>query len=304
VDHFTRHSLSSREHLSTVLHFLRCHYGSSIKDQLELTRNQWERLIKGKAVDLDRYQETLQRLGLTPLTLKMGNVDPGILINHLEGQRDYLPSSYKVAAFSSKKIGRSLMELLERFYGTQLKHHLLASLQIGPQFFESEHTPPKVSTILYSNIYKLLKSSYGFSDQDLYWLGQKTTETDLSPHWEQRYNASSLVDAYTDYLDQITLFVEQSYSYELHRLNAKEVVFRKRPGKQMQEILNTKVYGNHESCVYSMGFTSTVGYYSQGQYPKAKKTKCLYEGDDCSEFTVSLNDFSSPPYFPHGTLLQ
>lgn len=289
--------INTREKLSLLYHFLRCHYGSSIRDRLEIKRSEWNRLITGRPIDIDVLDNHLSQLGINRITLQYKHFDPNLVVDYLEGRRTFLPNFYKQGAFSSKKIGTSLLHIIEKHYGEKIKQHLLQSLQVGVDFFETNTTQNKVSTLLYSHIYEYLRSQGGLSEKDLYWIGQKTTKTNLNPHWSDRYRGSSLTQAYADYLEQISLHVEQSYQYELYRINQKEVIFRKRPSPLMQEILHSSVYGNHESCVYSLGFTSSVGYYTNGLFPVAKKTRCLYQGDRFSEFHVDLTQFSQPSYF-------
>jgi hypothetical protein len=290
--------INPRQRLANLYQYLRCHYGPSIRDRLEIKKSQWTRLLTSQPIDVDVLDYHLSQLGINQLTLQRQHFEPALVVNFLEGQKNYLPSYYRIGAFSSKRIGISLFSIIENNYGKKTKDHILKSLQIGESFFDNTSSHNNVSTLLYSHIYEFLRSQIGVSEKDLYWIGQKTTMTDLNPHWKERYCGYTHAQAYADYLEQISLHVEQSYQYELYCLNKKEVIFRKRPSPLMQELLHSKIYGNHESCVYSLGFTSSVGYYANGLFPLAKKTRCLYQGDSFSEFVVDLTEFSPPSYFP------
>lgn len=303
--YYCNQRLNPRERLANLYQFLRCHYGSSIREKLEIKKSQWSRLLLAKPIEVDALDSYLSQLGINQLTLQQQYFEPSLVVDYLEGQKNYIPDFYKVGAFSSKRIGVSLLEIIKKSYGEKTKQHLLKSLQIGEDFFNTTTSSQnKVSTLLYSHMYEFLRTQIGVSEKDLYWIGQKTTMTDLNPHWKERYNGLTHTQAYTDYLEEISLYVEQSYQYELYRLNKKEVIFRKRPNPLMQELLHSRIYGNHESCVYSLGFTSTVGFYANGLFPLTKKTRCLYQDDKFSEFVVDLTVFSQPSYFPATTYPQ
>lgn len=265
-----------RRQLPELLKYLRYHEGVEVRDQLQLNRTQWDRLIQSRPMEFETTCRLLEALGLNFFSFLGPSLDYEACRKHLRGDYCYIPKAYLRAAYSSNRIGRNLLSILEDYYGSFLKLSLMRTLQIGESYFSPQNDHRTVCTLLYAKIYQTLKALYGFTDEDLYWIGQKTAFYNSDTPLQRKFSQKGVKDAYAEYLEEITRIVERSYDYELARLSEREVIFRKRPAGELQDILQTKLYGNHESCVYSIGFTTTIGFYANGAFPLAKKTRCLY----------------------------
>lgn len=279
-------------------------YGHELCTDLGLKRREFERLIHARPFPCERLEDLLSQLNINLDSFSLSDPDPFLAANFLKGHGlNHLPERYLVAAYSKRRIGRIIFSILETYFGPHLTDSLRRAFQIGPEFFNMENDEKRVCTELYANIYKWLKVRFGLEDQHLYWIGQRTAEHHEKGSLGKMFQSMSRDQAYEFFLEEVAKYVEQSYRYELYYCSKDKVVIRKRFAPHMLEEFKSKSYGNPECDIYSLGFATTVGYFSTTCFPVAEKTACLYDQSRYTEFSINLKQFDSPSRFPQPSSL-
>lgn len=294
------HSLCLPQKVSLFFNRLKDQHGSQLRSDLDISRREFERLSAGKPFGVERLNDILKQLNMNFGTfLYFDEPDVELASLYLKGEKpDGLPSQYLKAAYSKRRIGRIIFAILDKYFNPCISESLARTLQIGPQAMKGCHDDERVCTELYASLYSILKSQFGLTDSHLYWIGQRTAEYHEKESLGKKFLGLSREQAYQYFLDEVANYVEQSYQYELYKCNKNEVVIRKSYAPKILEMFNTKTYGNAETDMYSLGFTTTVGYFSSTCFPRAVKTACLYENDKFSEFSIDLKQLDSPSRFP------
>lgn len=274
-------------------------YGPQLSGDLGVSRREFERLRKGRPFSCTRLDEILSLLNMSLETFNFSSPDPLLAANFLKGRGDSdLPPRYLLAAYSKRRIGRILFAILERYFDPQVTKSLQKGLQIGPKAFSPDNDELKVCTELYAHVYRWLKVRFGLTDQHLYWIGQRTAEYHERGELGKKFQHMTREEAYEYFLEEVAKYVERSYRYQLYHCSKDKVIIRKRFAPHMLEEFKKKSYGNAETDVYSLGFTTTVGYFSTTCFPVARKTACIYEQGNYSEFSINLKQLDSPSRFP------
>jgi hypothetical protein len=248
-------------------------------------------------MDFAKFEMTLNQLGLNSLSLIQSSPDPEVAFQYLNGNKCLVPNRFYYAAYSSRRIGRIIFEILKENFGDQFVKNIQHTLQIGPDFFLPEFDQNKINTELYGSIYRILTTYFGFTEQGLFWLGQKTAFLNQGTEFTQTLNHKNLVKDYSYFLEVLTRQIEQSHNYDLKILNDNKVIIRKTLSERILDELKIKKYGNHLTCTYSIGFATTVGYFSCGVFPSAKKTASLYSNQNETIFEIDLKTFKTPSLF-------
>lgn len=290
---------SYAQKLAVFFSELRDIYGHELSTDLGLTRREFERLTNARPFSCERLDHLLSQLNMNLDSFTLSNPDPFLAAEFLKGDGlDLLPDRYLTAAYSKRRIGRIIFLILEKYFGAHLSESLRRGFQIGPDVFNIENDEEKVCTELYAKIYKWLKVRFGLKDEHLYWIGQRTAEHHEKGSLGKLFQTMSRDQAYEFFLEEVAKYVERSYRYQLYHCSKEKVVIRKRFAPHMLEEFRQNSYGNVECDIYSMGFATTVGYFSTTCFPVAEKTACLYDRSGYTEFTIDLKQFDSPSRFP------
>lgn len=286
------------EKFNELILYLKDCIGSELPDRLGVTRNEWKRIYLGKSIAFDRFEEIVSHLGISSLNLVYQKPDHYVCLKYLMGHRELAPQEYLLGAFSSRHIGIVLFKILKENLGLDFCHRLLLSLQIGPQFFSVENDQGFVNTELYGALYAMLVKGFGFSEDDLFWLGQQTAFENKQSSFAQKFNNYSIFDSYACFLEEVACNVEQSYDYEMVKLSREKVIVKKSLSNKLQDTLKKKSYGNKYTCIYSLGFGSTIGYFSRNEkFPSSVLAKNLYSGEDCTLFEWKISEPKQPRLF-------
>lgn len=268
----------------------------ALAPELNLHRREFERLINAKSFNCEKLDTVLQKLNMSVDSFYYHDPDPFLASLHLKGVGDCrLPKKYFTAAYSKRRVGRIIFAILDKYFSPDITQSLKRIMQIDPTAFNIEYDNERVSTELYGTIYSLLKNVFGFSNKHLYWIGQKTFEFHAESELGKTFFNQSRENAYQIFLEEVSKHVEKSYNYELFKCDKDEVIIRKRLSPEIAEKLGKKTYGNEETDYYSIGFTTTIGYFSSTCFPHAKKTACLYENNQYSEYCIDLKRQDDPP---------
>ncbi|PIP95416.1 MAG: hypothetical protein COW00_13000 [Bdellovibrio sp. CG12_big_fil_rev_8_21_14_0_65_39_13] len=286
------------EKFNELIIYLKDCLGNELQDRLGVTRNEWRRLYLGKSLPFDRFEQIISHLGINSLNLVYQKVDHYVCLQYLMGHRDLAPMEYQIGAFSSRRIGSVLLKILNENIGPGFCQQLCLSLQIGSQFFTPDTECEFVSTELYGALYAMLVKGFGFSEEDLFWLGQQTAFENKESAFAKKFNNFSILDSYSCFLEEVANNVEQSYNYEMIKLTSEKAIVKKTLSHKLQDTLKKKSYGNKYTCIYSLGFGSTVGYFSRNEkFPNSTLTKNLYSGEDYTLFEWKIDDPKQPRLF-------
>jgi len=286
------------EKFNDLILYLKDCLGSELQDRLGVTRNEWRRLYLGKSLPFDRFEEIISHLGINSLNLVYQKTDHYVCLQYLTGRRDLAPQEYQIGAFSSHRIGSVLLKILQENTGHEFCQRLLLSLQVGNQFFSPDRENGFVNTELYGALYAMLVKGFGFSEEDLFWLGQQTAFENKETTFAQKFQKYSILVSYSCFLEEVAKNVEQSYDYELVKISSEKVIVKKTLSNMLQDTLKKKSYGNKYTCIYSLGFGSTVGYFSRNEkFPHSALTKNLYSGEDYTLFELKIDEPKQPRLF-------
>lgn len=275
-------------------------YEGPLVEDLGLTRREFERLVSGRPFHCEKLKKVLNRLNMSFGTFIYGNPDAFIAADNLLGvASNSLPFEHLNAAYSKRRIGRILFSILDKYFHPYISKEVKRILQIGDNAFDKKFDDLNVCTELYAKIYWILKNVFKFNDENLYWIGQKTAEYHKDSELGKKFQRLKREEAYQYFLIEVAKHVEHSYQYELFCCDKNKVVIRKRFAGHVLDEFKTDSYGNSESDIYSLGFTTTIGYFSAAHFPRAKKTACIYENQSFSEFTIDLTQLDSPAPLPH-----
>ncbi len=271
--------------------------GGEVRDRIGIVRSEWHRILNGKDLPINRFEEILNQVGVNTLTAMNYTIDHRLAEQFLRGGHDQVPSEYLKGAYSTRRIGRIIIDILKDQFGDSFVRKILLSLQIGPTFFSKEMDSLAVNTEIYGRLYALLTRNFGFSEDDLYWIGQKTAFYNESTPFAKKFSKLSLTSNYAYFLEEVAKDIEQSYDYELVALSADKVLIKKKLNQKIQDETGKKIYGNRQTCAYSLGFATTLGHFSCGAFPQAKMIKSLYDTGDCSIYEINLKKFTPPRLF-------
>lgn len=247
----------------------------------------FRRILKSGRMTAGEIQLISLASKLSPCVfLENEKIDPEYVRNVWE-LRPYMNKKYKRGAYSRIGITKNILKILEETCGGELVLRVLSHLQVSKDFITS--FCGNVSTEINSDIYKYLVLFENFSTDSLYNLGLLTLNKNRRTDFESLVQSSSVKKSYEVFLGGVCEYFEKSFNYKLMKLSNSHAVIHKELSPGIIEELGQKTYSNAYADDYALGFCATIPAFKTKIFSNAKKTKCLFENGNYTEYEI---DFS------------
>lgn len=255
-------------------------------DLLDLSSQKIQAFEKVQRIpDLGNVTNLCDRLGITLDDVFENNFDEKALKARYLGDRLELPKKYDFAKFSKTRTIINILDHLKSYYGAGFVTSLLKSMQIDPRFFESPDNETNIFVI--SDLCQKLKE-LGLRDEDFINFGRSSYKVYRNSSFGDILKShSDPVEMLDDLCSNYSSLFDKNFDYKVTRANENEISIDVKPSEQAKDLLGTNYLTNSEACLTKLGVFETFPLYI-GLHARAEKSKCIYQGDEITEYKISI----------------
>lgn len=249
-----------------------------IKDLRRISRGNW---VFGEVEDISN------KLNFSISKALDGGIIYSCVHDLLNGETAYAPDRYKNKALSKRIITSNMLNSI----GPHLRKDLLKEVQISEDFLSYEKSNETICSFANHDILNLVAPMVGTNG--LFNIGQKAALFYQGTEFSEMLKDLNVKQIFDTIGDKVWDKLEKSHRYSIRKNSSKQIIIQKRMVDDLQQGLNDPSNGLN-LCTYIGGFASGMTYYSYKKFIRVRKIKCVAQGDSCTEYEVTPNEFMKP----------